>query len=150
MTQPNRTPAPDTCTSPSWVRTVWDALHGAEYDYTSGSLRRAIVLLAVPMVLEMAMESIFAVCDVYFVSRLGDAATGSPGTSRVPCSRPPGRVGMGGRTPGHVPGDPGRLLVQQRQSLPVGASQFRRALVPGQLYRLPPGPAPMSAGSPSG
>jgi putative MATE family efflux protein len=50
---------------------VRDALRGAEHDYTQGNVRRAVVLLAIPMVMELAMESIFAVVDVFFVSRLG-------------------------------------------------------------------------------
>lgn len=48
------------------------ALRGDEQDYTSGSINKAIVLLSVPMILEMSMESLFAVADVYFVSRLHD------------------------------------------------------------------------------
>lgn len=48
------------------------AIRGDNQNYTEGSIDRAIVLLAVPMVLEMAMESLFAVVDVYFVSRLND------------------------------------------------------------------------------
>jgi putative MATE family efflux protein len=48
------------------------AIKGGEQDYTSGSIDRAIVLLSIPMIVEMSMESIFAVVDAYFVSRLGD------------------------------------------------------------------------------
>lgn len=50
------------------------ALRGEEHDYTAGSLRKAIFMLAIPMILEMFMESIFAVVDVYFVGRLGKEA----------------------------------------------------------------------------
>ena len=51
-----------------------DSLRGEEPDYTSLPLNRAIILLAVPMVLEMIMESLFAVTDVFWVSRLGKEA----------------------------------------------------------------------------
>jgi len=62
---------------------MWDsireALRGSRRDYTKGPVGRAIMVLAVPMVLEMIMESVFAVCDVFFVSRLGAAAVATVG-----------------------------------------------------------------------
>ena len=62
-----------------WWTVVRDAVRGIPHDYTSGSLGRGIVLLAIPMVLEMAMESIFAVVDVFWVSRLGPDAVATVG-----------------------------------------------------------------------
>src|SRR5688572_6712282 len=58
----------------SFWRVVRQALKGEQHDYTSESLNRAVLLLAVPMVLEMIMESLFAVVDVFWVSRLGSDA----------------------------------------------------------------------------
>ena len=53
---------------------VWQAIKGTHSDYTTLPLNRAVLLLAVPMVLEMSMESLFAVVDVFWVSRLGSDA----------------------------------------------------------------------------
>lgn len=47
---------------------------GGEYDYTQGSIRAAIVLLAIPMILELSLESVFAVVDMFFVGKLGKDA----------------------------------------------------------------------------
>src|SRR3954451_15334004 len=46
------------------------ALSGQQQDYTQGTIRRAVFLLAIPMILEMCMESVFAVVDIYFVGQL--------------------------------------------------------------------------------
>lgn len=63
----------------SFWGSVREALRGSHHDYTEGAVPRAILLLAIPMVLEMVMESIFAVCDVFFVSKLGAAAVATVG-----------------------------------------------------------------------
>ncbi len=57
-----------------WWSVFLHAVKGTGGDPTRGPLKRAIVLLAIPMVLEMVMESLFAVVDIFFVSRLGNAA----------------------------------------------------------------------------
>jgi putative MATE family efflux protein len=58
---------------------VREALRGSHQDYTTGSLNRSILLLAIPMVLEMVLESLFAVVDVFWVGRLGAAAVATVG-----------------------------------------------------------------------
>jgi MATE family, multidrug efflux pump len=61
-----------------WASLV-EAVRGSHRDYTAGSLNRAILLLAVPMVLEMVLESLFAVVDVFWVGRLGANAVATVG-----------------------------------------------------------------------
>lgn len=63
----------------AWWPHVRAALRGAHYDYTAGPVGRSLWLLAVPMVLETLMESLFAICDVFFVSRLGADAVATVG-----------------------------------------------------------------------
>jgi len=58
---------------------VKQSLRGGEYDYTSGNVRVAIILLAIPMILELSLESVFAVVDIFFVSKLGSNATQTVG-----------------------------------------------------------------------
>jgi putative MATE family efflux protein len=64
--------------TPMW-RSVREALRGSHQDFTTGSLNRAILLLAIPMVLEMVLESLFAVVDVFWVGRLGPDAVATVG-----------------------------------------------------------------------
>lgn len=52
---------------------IRQSLKGEEHDYTQGSIQSAIVLLAIPMILELSLESVFAVVDMYFVSKLPDS-----------------------------------------------------------------------------
>ena len=68
-------------------RSVWqalkDAIRGTEADYTKIDLKRAIFLLAVPMILELVMESTFAVADIYFVGKLGASAVATVGLTET-------------------------------------------------------------------
>ena len=61
------------------LRLLKTAITGSETEYTTGSINRAIFMLSVPMVLEMLMESLFAVVDVFFVSKLGIDAVATVG-----------------------------------------------------------------------
>jgi putative MATE family efflux protein len=70
------TPAP---TRPGLLRLLGDAVRGVETDLTQAPLNRALVMLAVPMILEMIMESIFAMVDVFWVARLGATAVATVG-----------------------------------------------------------------------
>ena len=63
---------------PIWS-SIREALRGSHQDFTAGSLNRAILLLAIPMILEMVLESLFAVVDVFWVGRLGADAVATVG-----------------------------------------------------------------------
>lgn len=56
-----------------------DAISGKQHDFTSGSIRKAVFLLSIPMILEMMMESIFALVDIIFVSRVSVNAVATVG-----------------------------------------------------------------------
>ena len=53
---------------------IKQSLNGEEQDYTVGSIRKAVFLLAIPMILEMMMESVFAVVDLFFVGHLENSS----------------------------------------------------------------------------
>jgi putative MATE family efflux protein len=55
------------------------SLNGEEQDYTVGSIRRAVILLAIPMILELSLESVFALVDMFFVGKLGQNAIATVG-----------------------------------------------------------------------
>jgi putative MATE family efflux protein len=73
------TPSQSGGRTPSLWSSVREALRGSHQDYTQGSLNRSILLLAIPMVLEMVLESLFAVVDVFWVGRLGANAVATVG-----------------------------------------------------------------------
>ena len=62
-----------------FISLIGQSIRGGDYDYTQGSIRIAIVLLAIPMILELSLESVFAVVDIFFVSSLGSKATQTVG-----------------------------------------------------------------------
>ncbi len=74
-----------TAAQPTDRRSLWrdvkEAVSGSQQDFTEGSLGRAITLLSIPMVLEMSMESLFGIVDVFFVSRLGANAVAAVGVT---------------------------------------------------------------------
>jgi len=88
VTEPPSSPSirsPDLASAAS--RSLWqelgDAIRGTNADYTKVPLRRAVLLLAVPMVLELVLESTFAVVDIWFVAKLGPSAVATVGLTET-------------------------------------------------------------------
>ncbi len=65
--------------TPGLWSSIREAIRGSRQDFTTGNLNRAILLLAIPMILEMVLESLFAVVDVFWVGRLGADAVATVG-----------------------------------------------------------------------
>lgn len=65
--------------TPTFWSTVREAVRGTEQDLTAVPIQRSVLLLAIPMVLEMSMESLFAVVDIFFVSKMGSDAVATVG-----------------------------------------------------------------------
>src|SRR3954452_16289229 len=66
----DETPSAEAVDNSFWS-VLKEALRGSHRDLTEGSIVAAIVILAIPMVLEMGMESLFAIVDIFFVAKLG-------------------------------------------------------------------------------
>lgn len=63
----------------SFFQIIRQSIRGEEHDYTKGSIRQAVLLLAIPMILELSLESVFAVVDMFFVGKLGQNAIATVG-----------------------------------------------------------------------
>lgn len=65
------------------INIIKQSLNGEEVDYTQGSIRRAVFLLAIPMILELSLESVFALVDMFFVGKLGENAIATVGLTEA-------------------------------------------------------------------
>ena len=79
LATPNTAGAATAVAEPTLWASIREAIRGSHQDFTKGSLNRAILLLAIPMVLEMVLESLFAVVDVFWVGRIGANAVATVG-----------------------------------------------------------------------
>jgi putative MATE family efflux protein len=126
-----------------WLPVLWDALRGVKHDLTAGSVDRAFLLLSVPMVLEMVMESIFALVDVFFVSRLGAEAVATVGMTEsmltfiqtLPMGLSIGATALVARRIGEK--DPERAASAAMQSLWLGLLLALPVAVGGILFARP-------------
>jgi putative MATE family efflux protein len=87
MTDLQPTSTLEATAAPGERRSLWaqlrEAVRGTNADYTKIPLRRAVFLLAVPMVLELVLESTFAVVDIFFVAKLGASAVATVGLTET-------------------------------------------------------------------
>ena len=66
-----------------WLRLIRQAAMGGEQNFTTGSIDKAIFMLSVPMIIEMAMESLFALVDAFFVGRISTEAVATVGLTET-------------------------------------------------------------------
>src|ERR687898_370900 len=87
VTDPLSVPNAESSLAADTRRSLWtelrDAIRGTGADYTKIPMRRAVFLLAVPMVLELVLESTFAVVDIFFVAKLGASAVATVGLTET-------------------------------------------------------------------
>ena len=67
----------------TWWMLVKSSLRGDEYDYTRIPLNKAVILLAIPMMLETSIEALFAITDIFFVAKLGKDAVATVGITEA-------------------------------------------------------------------
>ena len=151
-----RMSAPDTTVAPAALAPtavgptgLWAdlraALRGTNADYTRIPLKRAVLLLAVPMMLELVLESTFAVVDIFFVAKLGSSAVATVGLDRdLPVPAVLDRDGAGDG--GHRHRRAARRRATRRRRGAVGRAGHRRggagvAAVCAGRHRLGAGPA---------
>ncbi len=67
----------------TFLRFFIDSIKGVEYDYTTGNMAKAVLLLSIPMILELSLESVFALVDMYFVGKLGPNAIATVGLTEA-------------------------------------------------------------------
>ncbi|RKH72052.1 MATE family efflux transporter [Corallococcus aberystwythensis] len=148
MTQPSpESFSPDASPSTSGVRglfaSLWLAVKGSTEDLATGPVDRAFLLLSVPMVLEMVMESIFALVDVLFVSRLGADAIATVGLTEsvltlfqtVPLGLSIGATALIARRIGQK--DPERAASAAVQALGLGFALSVPLALAGALFARP-------------
>jgi putative MATE family efflux protein len=135
-TSPHGSSAPGTG---AWA-TIELALTGKELDFTMGPIGRAIVLLAIPMILEMVMESVFALTDAFFVSRLGTDAVATIGLTEAMISLLFAvAIGTGMATTAMVARrvgerDPAGARVAAAQSIILGLALTMVVALPGVVF----------------
>lgn len=133
-------PSPENHPAAGLLASVREAIRGSAQDYTDGPLGRAILLLAIPMVLEMVMESLFAVVDVFFVSKLGAPAVATVGLTEslltiiytVAMGLSIGVMAMVSRRTGEK--DPERVATTAVQAIALGIGVAAVIGIPGAIY----------------
>jgi putative MATE family efflux protein len=124
----------------SFYNNVAEAVSGSAQDFTEGKLSRAIILLSIPAVLEMVMESVFVIVDIYFVSKLGADAIATVGiTESMVTIIYAIAIGLGTATTSMVSRrigekDPNAASVAAFQAILTGVAVSAVIGLPGAIY----------------